>query len=117
LVLDLKADFDELALKAWFDAWEDDGLLFLNSVCRFRWCAIDGKTIAEKTLSFGDWEDTGFASGRAHVAAIQRRRVESSDQNWTVWKATVQVPRNLHPHKARSDTTDNDLLRRAMPLR
>jgi hypothetical protein len=107
LVLDLNEGFDEIDLKNWFDEWEDAGLLFLGSVGRFRWCAIDGKTIAQKTLEFGDWEDTGFATRHAGVQGIVQRRVQSADQAWTVWKATVRVPGQLHPaHKARSDTTD-----------
>lgn len=107
LVLDLKADFDELALKEWFDSWEDDGLLFLRSVGRFRWCAIDGKTIAERTLSFETWGDPGFVSLRDGVLHMSRRRVRSTTRAWTVWKATVSVPAHLHPaHKARSGATD-----------
>ena len=84
LVLDLNADFEELALKEWFDAWEDVGLLFLTSVCRFRWCTIDGKTIAEKALSFDSWEAPGFASFHGDVLEIKRRRVSRADQAWTV---------------------------------
>jgi hypothetical protein len=107
LVLDLKADFDELAFKEWFDSWEDDGLLFLGSVGRFRWCTIDGATIAEKTLKFETWKDPGFVSIHDGVLKISQRRVRSATRAWTVWKATVSVPVHLHPaHKARSDTTN-----------
>lgn len=107
LVLDLAEGFDEIDLKNWFDAWEDDGLLFLASVARFRWCAVDGKTITEKTLDFDSWKDSSFESRHADVLAIEQRRVRSAGQGWTVWRAKARVPKHLHPaHKARSDTTD-----------
>jgi hypothetical protein len=80
LVLHLREGFDEIDLKNWFDAWEDDGLLFLGFVGRFRWCAIDGKTIAEKKLQFGTWEDSGFATLDAAVLTIKQRQVQSSGQ-------------------------------------
>jgi Domain of unknown function (DUF3883) len=106
-VLDLAEGFDDVGLRNWFDAWEADGLLFLACVQRFRWSAIDGNMVAEKALTFGGWEDAQFVSRRSCISAVQQRRVRSSTQGWTVWKATVDVPKNLHrSHKARSDTTD-----------
>ena len=84
LVLDLKADFDELALKEWFDAWEDDGLLFLGSVGHFRWCTIQGKTIAAKTLIFESWQEAVFASLNDGVSRIIQRQVRSATRAWTV---------------------------------
>ncbi len=105
--IDLAQEFDDDGLKVWFKTWEDDGLLFLASVQRFCWCAIDGSIVAQKVLNFGGWSDAGFTSRHASITAIQRRRVESLSQAWTVWRATVNVPEKLHPsHKARSDTTD-----------
>jgi uncharacterized protein DUF3883 len=42
LVLDLHQEFDVLEFENWFKEWQDDGLLFLASVDRFRWCDLTG---------------------------------------------------------------------------
>lgn len=107
LVLNLRSSFDEAALKAWFDLWEDDGLLFLNSVGRFRWCTTEGETISERKLTFGEWQKTAFRSHHDDVSTMMQRSVESGANSWIVWRAVVAVPAHLHPaHKQRSDTTD-----------
>jgi hypothetical protein len=107
IVLDLKASFDEKDLKAWFDAWDDDGLIFLSCVSRFRWCTIKGETTSEKTLAFGAWEESEFHQLHNEISGIRRRRVEAGQQAWTVWKAELNVPSHLHPaHKTRSETTE-----------
>ena len=92
LVLDLRAEFDEIELKNWFDTWEDDGLLFLGSVGRFRWCTLEGQTVGEKQLLFGQWLSAGLACVRDSVLRVSQRRVRSANQAWTVWKVRVRVP-------------------------
>jgi hypothetical protein len=107
LVLDLREAFDEVELRDWFDAWGDEGLLFLDWVCSFRWCDLSGATIAERTLEFEPWIDAGCADLHKGVVALMTRRVLGPEDSWTVWRATVTVPTDLHPaHKARSETTD-----------
>lgn len=107
LVLGLTDEFLEEDLRSWFDAWQDDGLIFLTTVSRFRWCAIDGRTIAEKTLFFSDWEDVFLDEKHEGLIRLRSRRINGTADSWTVWRATVKVPTKLHPaHKARSETTD-----------
>jgi hypothetical protein len=55
IVLDLNSGFRKEALRQWFDDWDEDGLLFLSSVCRFRWCDLVGRTIAEKSADVSSW--------------------------------------------------------------
>lgn len=107
LVLGLNDGFDETELKAWFAEWQDDGLLFLASVSRFRWCDLRGKTIDQRHLEFGQWQ-VAVSDQLDHGPLVLRTRaVTGGEQNWTVWRATIGVPRHLHPaHKARSETTD-----------
>lgn len=107
IVLDLTASFNEADLRAWFDEWDDDGLIFLFSVRRFRWCTIGGETISEKKLDFSDWEESGFTQLHKAILGIRRRRIKASEQAWTVWKARLSVPSHLHPaHKTKSETTE-----------
>lgn len=107
LVVDLNANFSEEELRAWFDAWEPDSLLFLASVSRFRWCTTDGTTIAERALEFSAWENTDYSEDKSAILKLAKRRVTGPSDAWTVWRATLQVPDNLHPaHKARSDVSD-----------
>ena len=44
LVFELKPDFEEEERRTWFDAWADDGLVFVRSVLRFQWLDLDGRT-------------------------------------------------------------------------
>ncbi|WP_249690881.1 DUF3883 domain-containing protein [Stappia sp. WLB 29] len=107
LVADLNASFHEDELKEWCEAWEADSLLFLASVCRFRWCTLDGQSIAERTLAFSAWEPVHYTVSHASIDHLVRRQVNGPAGSWTVWRATVAVPAHLHPaHKARSDFTD-----------
>jgi hypothetical protein len=107
LVVDLNDEFNEEELREWFEAWQPDGLLFLASVCRFRWCNLDGSTRAERSLGFSAWAEAGYPLGRPAIASLMRRSVDGPSDHWTVWRATIKVPAHLHPaHKARSDTTE-----------
>jgi hypothetical protein len=110
LALDLHERFDEVELKNWFEAWQDDGLLFLASVGRFRWCDLNGQTIAERSLVFDPWRDAGISTLHEGALALRVREVRGPQVSWTVWRATLVVPTHLHPaHKARSETTDISL--------
>jgi hypothetical protein len=106
IVLRLKPDFSEEGLEAWFAEWEDDGLIFLTCVSSFRWCDLTGATLEGRTLSFGAWENIALVGGRASITARSRREVQSTGASWTVWRATLPVPSNMHPaHKARAEVT------------
>ena len=106
IVLNLKEGFDQGELKAWFDTWDDDGLIFLSSVSSFRWCTIAGETIDGRTLAFSTWQDVPLVLNDGPLTFLSRRDVGGSDQSWTVWRAALSVPAHLHPaHKARSETT------------
>lgn len=107
LVVDLKDSFEENELAQWYESWSDDSLLFLASVSSFRWCEIDGKTRDERTLSFSSWTDADYRLEHPAIHSLQIRRVEGRDNNWKVWRATIEVPTHLHPaHKARTERTD-----------
>jgi hypothetical protein len=105
IVLQLKSTFDETSLRAWFDRWDDDGLIFLSSVRSFRWCELEQGTIAQKAVLPGAWspfDDHGLDDG---MVGIEQRHVQSDGKIWTVWKAQLRVPPDKHPeHKARNDT-------------
>lgn len=105
IVLELKPGFDESALRAWFEKWDDDGLIFLSSVRSFHWHVLGGETGSRKSVTPGAWSvfvDDGLENG---IELIERRNVASDGKTWTVWKARVQVPPDKHPeHKARNDT-------------
>jgi hypothetical protein len=79
LVLDLREDFDEVELRDWFDAWEDEGLLFLASVSSFRWCNLSGATIAERTLAFEPWIEAGYADPVGWAWGSPRSRREGGE--------------------------------------
>lgn len=107
LVLSLHDDFNEAALKQWFEEWDDDGLLFLESVRRFRWAHLNGQTISERSLTFSAWKEAGYSNLHGDLLGLKKRDVSSPQHSWTVWKAALSVPGHLHPaHKARSDTTE-----------
>lgn len=104
IVLHLKPGFDEFALRAWFEKWDDDGLIFLSSVRSFYWRAPSKETVSRKSVKPGAWSvfDGGLDNG---IELIEQREVASDGKNWTVWKARVRVPPDKHPeHKARNDT-------------
>jgi hypothetical protein len=107
LVLDVNEKFEVVELKNWFEEWQDDGLLFLACVDRFRWCDLNGVIVAERRLNFDAWSDAGYNRLYDDVIALKTRRVRGPTDSWTVWRGTLKVPEDLHPaHKARSGTTD-----------
>ena len=107
LVLDLRENFAEEELRSWFEAWEEDGLIFLGFVSRFRWCAVKGESLLDRAVEKGGWEPASFDPLHEPVLAIRHRHVSGRDREWRVWNATVSVPAHLKPaHKARSETTE-----------
>lgn len=107
IVLHLKAGFDESALRAWFERWDDDGLIFLSSVRSFHWRAPGEGTVSRKSVTPGAW--SVFAGGDLDdgIELIEHRDVASDGKTWTVWKAHVRVPPDKHPeHKARHGTVN-----------
>jgi len=107
LVLDLNDHFSEEDLRSWFEAWEEDGLIFLGSVRRFRWCAAKGKALFDRAVEKSDWEPAAFEPLHEPVVAIRHRYVRGQNREWRVWNATVSVPAHLKPaHKARREHTE-----------
>ena len=107
LVLDLHDNFSEEELRGWFEAWDEDGLIFLGSVSRFRWCEPEGPTRFDRSLEKGPWKPAPFDPLEHPPHPIRHRRVRGRTREWTVWNATVRVPANLEPaHKARSEHTE-----------
>lgn len=105
LVVTLNGEVTEEEFVEWFDEWSDDGLLFLTSVSAFRFCNLDGSIRAERRTGGKPWlhNDT---TGKL-ITRIQHRLVTAGTNQWTVWRATINVPEGLHPaHKVRTDTTD-----------
>ena len=107
LVLDLHESFVEEELRTWFEAWEEDGLIFLESVSRFRWCKAEGPPRFDKSVEKGPWNSAPFDPPHQPGPAIRHRRVRGRDREWRVWNATFFVPADLKPaHKERSDHTE-----------
>ena len=105
IVLHLKPGFEEAALHAWFEKWDDDGLIFLSSVRSFHWYAPGNGTVSRKSVTRGAWFT--FADGDLDngIELIERRDIASERKTWNVWKARVRVPPDKHPeYKARADT-------------
>ncbi|WP_162561696.1 sacsin N-terminal ATP-binding-like domain-containing protein [Yoonia vestfoldensis] len=105
-VLELKDDFEESDLQAWFETWDDHGLVFLGSVSRFVWCDLSGETLNERSLVFEPWKSVEPTPAFEKSLKLENRVVKGAQCEWTVWRAQLQVPEELHPaHKARSNTT------------
>jgi hypothetical protein len=104
IVLDLNTDFREDALRQWFDSWEEDGLLFLGSVCSFRWCDLAGQTLAQKSVFVTAWQPA-ILDRRSEQIAARRRTVQADSVTWTIFSRDVAIPSELErSHKAKSDT-------------
>ena len=107
LVLDLNESFAEEELQSWFEAWEENGLIFLGSVSRFRWCAVNGETLFDRAVEKGGWKSSAFDLSHKPVLAIRHRCVRGQRREWKIWNATVSVPSHLRPaRKSRSETTE-----------
>jgi hypothetical protein len=106
IAVTLRDDVSEEDLQEWFDQWHEDGLIFLSSVRCFRQSTIEGKTLKERILHFGGWENPSFEFSSPDIIGLQSRRVQGNQQAWTVWKATIRVPGDKAPtNKARTKTT------------
>ena len=95
-----------MGLQAWFETWEGNGLLFLGYVSRFVWCDLSGNPVNERSLVFKQWNRIEPTSAAKVLSKFESRAVKGAEGEWTVWRAELQVPEQLHPaHKARSSTT------------
>jgi hypothetical protein len=104
LVLNLTPAFDMSAFRIWFEGWNDEGLLFLNTVQSFRWSDESGATLLKKSISFGDWEPFQFDEKEPGLVAPRCRLVGSETDRWKVYNASVRVPRELkRAHKAKPE--------------
>ena len=107
LVLNLHENFVEEELRNWFEEWEEDGLIFLGSVRRFRWCEAKGPPRFDRSVDKSPWKSAPFDPLRQRGPAIRDRRVRGRNREWRVWNATVSVPAHLKPaHKAKSEYTE-----------
>jgi hypothetical protein len=106
LVLDLKPGFEVEGLEEWFEAWEDDGLLFLTSVRSFRWCELDGGTREARSVTATEWTTTAFADGSKDIIDIRQRSIRTASMNWRVFTARLNIPDHLErAHKAKGEST------------
>lgn len=106
IVLRLKPNFDETTLKTWFNAWDDDGLIFLSTVLRFLWHGIGEGPLGRKSVTPGPWQTMDVTDAAEGTEEISAREVRSGDKIWSVYRARVRVKEGLHPaNKARSETT------------
>ena len=104
LVLDLVAEFDPAALDVWFDAWDEDGLLFLKSVRRFEWIDLDTGTTRERRVTVQDWSE--LALDDALDLTLEMRVITGSAGSWTVYRAKIPRPAGIdRSHKATGETT------------
>ena len=103
LVLNLRDSFAEDDLQAWFDAWDEDGLIFLESVSRFRLCDAKDAPRFDRSVEKDPWTPAGFETSPT-TPVVRHRRVRGQAREWRVWNATAPVPVTLKPaHKARSE--------------
>lgn len=87
------------ALVQWFEAWDEDGLLFLKSVRRFVWHDLANDTVLAKSVEPGEWETIRGAN--SDHAALDRRVVLGSGGAWTIYRSLVLTPPDLRrSHKA-----------------
>ena len=107
LILRFHQDFVEEVLTNWFEGWEEDGLIFLASVSRFRWCEAEGAVRFDRSVEKSPWEPVHFGPSHRHASEIRHRRVCGRNRQWRIWNATVAVPAHLKPaHKARPEVTE-----------
>jgi hypothetical protein len=103
LELKLIAEFSPKALEEWFEAWDEDGLLFQKSVRRFVW--VDLKDGADKVRAVepGPWQVVDTPDGWPRLA---RRKVLGSSGSWLVFRSDIETPADLdRSHKATGATT------------
>jgi hypothetical protein len=106
LVLDLNSGFNESELESWFEQWSDDGLIFLSTVHRFRWCSVIGETLIEKAVRASAWKGAAFSSELPGIERLRCREVAGASAAWTVFSADVRVSDNLsRAHKATGEST------------
>ncbi len=106
LVLDLKSSFEIDGLQQWFDAWDEDGLLFLSSVRSFRWCDLNGETLGAKSIVAGDWIDVPYVNMDNGISSIRERTMRTHAATWHVYCGQVLVPAHLkRAHKAKGHFT------------
>lgn len=106
LVLDLKPSFKIEGLQEWFEAWDDDGLLFLSSVRSFRWCELNGNTIGERSVLATAGTAFSFVKDSEDIIDIQQRSTRTESTNWRIFTARLNIPAHLErAHKAKGEST------------
>jgi hypothetical protein len=101
LALDLMPDFDPEELRNWFAGFNEENLLFLNSLSKLSWIGgPDGDKISH-AVQRGAWTHPGDGSDSLEV-----RQVAGTSAAWTVHRAEVECPDSLgRSHKATGATT------------
>lgn len=100
LVLDL-AGVDEAAFASWFEAWNEDALIFLDRVRRVSWHRESG--VDARSTRAGDWVDAGSLPDGT---GLMRRDVAIADRHWTVHRAELSIPPDRsRAHKRTGATT------------
>lgn len=95
LELDLLENFATSALEEWFDTWDEDGLLFLESVRRFAW--YEGGVQRAKAVERGPWTAMDVSGD----ITLRRRRVEGQGGGWTVYRTELSPPYGIdRSHKS-----------------
>jgi len=104
LVLDLLDDFEPDAFANWFDAWDAENLLFLQTVQKFSRFDFASGTVASHSVQTDNWN--AITSEQDFGAALERRAVNTSQGRWTIYRARVSPPAGLkRSHKATGETT------------
>lgn len=102
LALDLVGDFDPEELLKWVGEFNEENLLFLNSLSRFRWIGGSEDETISHTVERGAWTSGGEGPG-----ALELRRVTGTSAAWTVYRATLECPEHLgRSHKATGTRTN-----------
>jgi hypothetical protein len=103
LALELVPEFDPAALDAWFEDWQEDGLLFLKSVQRFAWIDLDSGTRRERAVTPLEWRAIPVDTPGL---TLESRSIIGSAGRWRVYRAKVpRAPGIDRSHKATGDTT------------
>lgn len=101
LALDLVPDFDSEDLRKWVGEFNEENLLFLNSLSTLSWLGGAGNETISHVLERGAW--TNAAEGGE---TLEQRPVTGTSAAWTIYRATLECPEQLgRSHKATGATT------------
>lgn len=102
LVLELEADFDATAFGNWFEAWTDDGLIFLDDVRHFELVRDYGGSVV-RSIKATAWNDLPVQGDE--LSHLQRRTVTAGARRYLVHRGFVKVPEGHQRFHKRTGTT------------